>query len=284
MKLLLSWLRRVYAWGMRLYPVKFRDAFREEMTEIFGLRAAEELSGGWEKLVVLCLQEFWGLFISLVQEHWANKELMMKIVFSNDFGRIGMWGALSFGAAFALIKGLSFAGFHGSAILYILGGFLGGFVFGLAVDDRKHIKWMALSGALAFGGGHFIAAFVVNSFVHLISTESLLIIVVPIIEPVLIGALLGIGIGFIEQNWTLGGRLGMVSALGFGLGQITGFLVSLPFWGLAQAIGSYQPPLNSQLSPWVGTVGMLLVGVVVYVVAGIVGGAILGRTIERLGT
>lgn len=282
MKLFIRWIQRVYARCLRLYPVHFREAFGEEMEDIFRQRTLEKLDGGWKVLGRFCLHEFFGLFISLFREHWTKKEVTMKrLVFSGQGSKVSGWGALSFGAAFILSESLSPPGYPGKLEAYFLGGLLGGFLFALMADSRKEIKWLALLGSLAFGGGHAVAAWFLNEIAPHLSTGSIGMLLVAIfLEPALVGTLIGLGIGILEKDWRTGIRLSVACALGFGGGPMVGYLMTVPIWGIAQAINSHGYTFGGHLIPW----AMTLVNASVYVVAGMMGGAILGKTIQTVDT
>lgn len=273
-----SW---TYRQILRLYPYRFQSAFSEEMYEVFTLLMTNATIYGPRAFLKAIIQEICALGISVFFENWlVCKEILMKrFQFSKHSG---WWGALSFGAAYALIKGVSFAGFHGGIWLYLLGGLLGGFLFSFASESRQPRRWLTPFGALAFGAGHFINMLIFNNFANEIALDHTPLTLIALLEPVLIGALFGIGIGALSHDWHFTMRLTASCATGFGLGQIAGFILSLPIWGIVQAIDSYRPGFNGQLSPWVVMAGSLLIGVFTYVAAGIAGGATLGRTLNRI--
>lgn len=284
MKNFVRLLARLYRWLLRLYPRRFREIFSEEMSAVFAARLADTEKGGAFILMKTGFQEICALGSCVLFENWlmCKEAVMKRLQFSNRSIRTGGWGAVGFGVAFAVIKVAPFMGVRGGMWLYMLGGLLGGTLFSFASDSRKQMGGFALFGAGVFGIGHLVVALLMASFVRNISTASLFVILIPILEPVVIGALVGIGMGALERDWRLAVRLTLASAVGFGLGQVAGFVISLPVWGITQAIDSYRPGWDGQLSPWVSTMGSLMVRVIASIISGIVGGATLGRTIKRL--
>jgi hypothetical protein len=97
----------------------------------------------------------------------------------------------------------------------------------------------------------------------------------------LVGGLAGLLIGGIQKNIRQAIRITLVCAAGFALGQIVGLGVSTAVWGIIQAIDSWRPAYNGQLSPWVVSFGNGGWFVVANIVAGILGGAAAGRILKR---
>ena len=206
---------------------------------------------------------------------------MKNLQFSKNPGLSAWWGAVGFGMTFAVIKIVAFTWHNSSMILYALAGALGGALFGLACESRKQVGLIALLGALALGLGYPVVRLLEFNFATSISPQSSAVVLIVLLEPVVIGTLVGILIGAVQKDWKQSVRLAFASAVGFGLGRVAGFALSLIVWGIVQAIDSHRPGFNGQLSSWVVSVGSIMPWVVTSIVSGIVGGAILGLTVKH---
>ncbi len=67
---LVAILLALYALLLRLYPYPFREAFAEEMLDVFAQRMAEMVQGNWSKLFRLCVREYIDLSRLLLAERW----------------------------------------------------------------------------------------------------------------------------------------------------------------------------------------------------------------------
>jgi len=273
----------VYAALVHLYPYKFQIEFADEMQADFAAVVCDAAKNGTVAVVAAFLRELRDLPINLLREHWhIHKETFMRNVqFSNNPVRSAWWGAVGFGAAFAVAKMVSFTWHSGGIIVYALAGALGGALFGLASESRKQVGLFSLIGALAFGVGYPVVALSEYNFAGSVSPKNPAIVLIVIMEPIIIGALVGILIGAVQKDWKQSARLALASAAGFGLGRVAGFALSVIVWGIVQAIDSYRPGFNGQLSSWVVSVGSVMLWVVASIVSGIVGGATLGMTVKR---
>ena len=283
MKSTVQFSRLVYAAFMQLYPYKFQVEFADEMQVVFATVVADAAKSGAAFVVVVCLRELRDLPINLLREHWLIfKETFMKnLQFSKNPGLSAWWGAVGFGMTFAVIKIVAFTWHNSSMILYALAGALGGALFGLACESRKQVGLIALLGALALGLGYPVVRLLEFNFATSISPQSSAVVLIVLLEPVVIGTLVGILIGAVQKDWKQSVRLAFASAVGFGLGRVAGFALSLIVWGIVQAIDSHRPGFNGQLSSWVVSVGSIMPWVVTSIVSGIVGGAILGLTVKH---
>jgi len=272
----------VYAVLIRLYPHKFQVEFADEMQAVFAAVVADAAKSGTAFVVAVCLWELRDLPMNLLREHWLiYKEAFMKnLHFSNNPIRSAWWGAVGFGVAFAVVETMWFTWHSGSMIMYVLAGALGGALFGLACESRKQVGLLALIGALTFGVGFPVVRFLEFSIANSVGPEGPVVILTAIPEPVIIGALVGIMIGAVQKDWKRSVRLAFASAVGFGLGRVAGFALSLIVWGIMQAVDSYRPGFNGQLSLWVVDVFSVMLGVVTSIVSGIVGGVLLGLTVK----
>ena len=283
MKSTVQFSRLVYAAFMQLYPYKFQVEFADEMQVVFATVVADAAKSGAAFVAVVCLRELRDLPINLLREHWLIfKETFMKnLQFSKNPGLSAWWGAVGFGMTFAVIKIVAFTWHNSSMILYALAGALGGALFGLACESRKQVGLIALLGALALGLGYPVVRLLEFNFATSISPQSSAVVLIVLLEPVVIGTLVGILIGAVQKDWKQSVRLAFASAVGFGLGRVAGFALSLIVWGIVQAIDSHRPGFNGQLSSWVVSVGSIMPWVVTSIVSGIVGGAILGLTVKH---
>jgi hypothetical protein len=281
-----------YTAGLRLYPGEFQAQFAGEMQAVFAELLGQAAPGGLAGVIRLCLRELSDLPISLLREHWRyGQEVNVNTLrFPSHSIR---WGAVGFGIAFALVRSAQFAWGHGgpaSLYVYVLAGAAGGALFGLATQSRKQLGLLALVGALAFAVGHLVAMYLVSIwFVRLFAQDppqgsavaAAAYLLAYSLEPLVVGALVGLLIGGIQKNIQRAIRTTLVCAAGFGVGQIVGFGASLAVWGMIQAIDSWRPAYNGQLSPWVISFGNGGWFVVASIVSGILGGAAAGRILKR---
>jgi hypothetical protein len=164
--------------------------------------------------------------------------------------------------------------------VYGLAGALGGALFGLACESRKQVGLVAVFGALAFGVGYPVVGLMERNLITRVSPESP-VVLITLLEPIVIGALVGIMIGAAQKDWKQSARLAFTNMIGFGLGHVAGFALSFLVWGITQAIDTYRPGFNGQLSAWVVNAGTVMLWIVASIVSGILGGAVLGLTVKR---
>jgi hypothetical protein len=69
-QLLIAILLALYALLLKLYPRLFREAFADEMTDVFTQRIEEMAQGGLGKLFRFCVHEYADLFRLLLAERW----------------------------------------------------------------------------------------------------------------------------------------------------------------------------------------------------------------------
>jgi hypothetical protein len=96
---------------LRLYPVRFREEFEKEMTDVFIERSVERASDGTEILVLSCLQEYWDLAFNLFKEYMAEirKEKEMEKALCGRFHLNPIWwGGIIFGFSEGLTKLLTY--------------------------------------------------------------------------------------------------------------------------------------------------------------------------------
>lgn len=275
-------IKLIYAALLRLYPYRFQTEFRDEMQAVFAATISDAARAGVMSAIVACLRELRDLPMNLLREHWLNYEeaFMSNFHFSSDPRRSALWGALGFGVAFALAKTISVGWLSASVILYALAGAIGGALFCVAGESRKHIRLFASIGALAFGIGHLVASLMTIFLATNVSPDSAVVpFILVLLEPVTIGALVGILIGAVWNDWKRMKHLALASIVRFGLGRLAGLVLSLIVWGIGQAMDSYRSGLNGQISSWLVSMMSVMTITVASVVSGIVGGAVLGLNI-----
>lgn len=295
MRVASHWGQAAYAATIRLYPRGFRAEFGEEMQAVFAEAMAEAGGAGAIGIAALWLRELRDLPVSLLRAHRhahstrCPPQARPAPARPASFAR---WGALGFGIGFALIESMpdilgpalqpyrSLAPLIG-LIPYLAAGGLSGALLGMASRSRRTIFSFTLAGSLAFALSRSLtlalAVWVTDSMVTLSSLSAGVLATLPIIRPILIGALVGGLAGAAQRRWNHAARWAFIGALVFGLGRIAGVVLELPPWAAAQAVASYQAaPANA----WIADVPFYLM-VFAGAVSGVVGGAYLGLNLGR---
>lgn len=288
---MLHLIQRVYHQLLWFYPRHFRCQFADEMEYVFEAMLENAVDRGHRHVVVFIMRELRQLPVAILYEHWiTGKEMVIKMIRVTDkTSSLAGWGALSFGVAIAIAKSASYltstllerhAAFIVSTLAIILAGAVGGVLFGLAYPSRERTASYALIGALVLSLGFFLVSISEYGFVTLVSPQSGFMLLSLVIEPLILGFAAGIMAGYISKNWKFSLRLGLIGVGGFLLGTIGGFALNFVLWGITQAIDSYRPGFDGQLSPWVNTLSLLMKVIGVSILSGVVGGVLLGMKVK----
>lgn len=264
-----------YAMSLSLYPRRFRDEYAEEMLWVFSTRLADAHRHGPTTVFVTCVRELVGIPFSVAAQHWLNYAENVSLTGRRP-RHSAWWGAVGFGLAFALIQLVPRGGHVVGMISMTLAGALAGTLLGLASLSRRQMARFALIGALAFSAGEWLANEVISQIGINASPQSPWISVVFLVEPLILGILIGGLTGAVQRDWKRSVSLAVTCAMAFELGRFVGFAVSIAYWGIAQAIDTYRPGFDGRLSDWVVTGASLMIGLVASVISGLVGGALLG--------
>ena len=269
------WLYRAM---LRLYPLSFRAEFAEEMAAVFVSSLGDAAQCGPRAVLALCTRELSEYPINLIREHWSvRKEIPMRSSHS------ALWGAIGFGLAATMIaiSSILWRGFGFSA--YLIAGAIGGALFALGGRSRSRIRSYALIGTIAFGMSYWfvrlpVASPTVNPAAIGTGIDVARVMISMLLEPAIFGMAFGALIGLTQRNWGWGKRLAVWGFFGFGIvGRVVGLLCVIPYWGIAQAINSYQPGFTGRPDEWV-TAGLpVMIRYGSTVIAAIIGGAILGH-------
>jgi hypothetical protein len=74
----ISWITRLFAALLRLYPCAFRAEFEPEMRAVFGAAAVDAARRGRRSLIALCWRELRDLPQALLREHWLCARYKVK--------------------------------------------------------------------------------------------------------------------------------------------------------------------------------------------------------------
>jgi hypothetical protein len=280
---------RVFASLLRLYPGRFREEFGPEIAEVFAESVRQAERQGALPALAVGVRELVDFPVNLIVEYWEEMR-MQKLQLAQPVLRPVWWGAIGFGLAAAL-AGLfhtalyvpnqgaleEFAEhwrFWGEFLAYAVMGGLGGFFFALVSRQPAKAKLFWIAGSMGFLIGHLLwYPVMVGSSVALFyadATDAVFLFglyFVWWIDIALMMSLTGLFIGGMEKNPRLAGKLFVHGVLGAAIGGILG----LCFAGLWALFG-------------LSVTGRGALIFVVNALAGIFGGALLGRAILREGS
>jgi hypothetical protein len=283
---------KAFAVFLRLYPPSFQAEFGEEIREVFleSVRQAEQC--GLFPVLAVGLREAADFPVNLIAEYWEEFQ-MQKIQLSQPVIRPVWWGAVGFGLSAAVINlvnsvmyysqangvnsPMRFWNFWGELLGYLVVGGLGGLLFALICRQPANAKLYFSGGSLGFLIGHLLwYPIMVGSGILLFyshTNDAAYLIantVVRWVDLALMVGLTGLFIGWMTKSLPRAIRLAGAALLGTVIG---GFL-GLGICGLLLLAGAST-----------GGRDLLITGLLFIVnsLAGIAGGALLGRAIIRGG-
>jgi hypothetical protein len=276
----------VYSAFLCFYPAKFRAEFGGEMQAVFMESLLHARRRGFLAVVSLCFREIGDFPVNIIGEYW-EVNLMKNLQLSQPIIRPVWWGAVGFGFTAVLAKILSdvvtarLYSFldtitpywfpFGELALYAFAGWLGGILFGLASQQFHKVRLFGLAGFAGFLIGHIFGIFgsiSLSVFFFFSSADASWYAVVRVLDLLCIGVLTGLLIGLLNKDRKQAGRLALSSLMGTIAGGLIAVVVFLILTQFAQSVSD----------KILVQTGMLFV---VNAMAGIFGGAMLGREIGR---
>ncbi len=281
---------KAFAAFLRLYPPGFQTEFREEIRGVFSESVQQAERQGVLAVLAVSLREAGDLPINLITEYWEELH-MQKLQLSQPVIRPVWWGAVGFGLSAAVIdlvnsvmyltqsdvvnSPMRYWNFWVELFGYLVVGGLGGLLFALICRQPGNAKLYFIGGSLGFLIGHLLwYPIMVGSGILLFYSDTNDVtffaanIIVRWIDLALMVGLTGLFIGWMNKSLPRAVRLA-----GSGLlGAVIGGLVGVGICGLIFLAGS----------SFLGRVAMIIILLfVVNALAGIFGGALLGRAIVR---
>jgi hypothetical protein len=277
---------KMYGAALRLYPSRFQAEFGAEIRDVFSENLRQAERRGILPALAVSLREAADLPINLISEYWEDLQ-MRNPQLSQPVIRPVLWGAVGFGCSAVLVNlftTLMYLRPSGSANTFIsdwflwgellgfavMGG-LGGLLFALVCRQPEKARAYFMGGSLGFLIGHVLwYAVMFGSALLLLytSTDGFAQIVIRWVDLALMMSLSGLFIGWMDKNGRQAGRLAGSGLLGAGIGGLLGLAIC----GVLVMIG---PPLVGGIT--LSTSQLFVVNSL----AGISGGALLGRAILR---
>lgn len=275
---------------LRLYPGPFREAFGAEAAGVFAESMRQAERRGILPALAVGVRELADLPVNLAAEYWEDIH-MKNLQLSQPVDRPVWWGAVGFGLAAAsatlfqtvlyvptggaLADAVEHWRFWGEFLVYAVLGGAGG--FGFALVSRRFAKagLYGIAGSFGFLIGHMVwYPVMVGSSVALFYSNAANTafqagnLIIHWSDIALMMSLSGLFIGWMEKSRPLALRLFGNGALGAGIGGLSGLGCAGWIWLLGSSAVERAVLVN----------GLLLI---VNSLAGIFGGALLGRAVGR---
>jgi hypothetical protein len=283
---------KAFAVFLRLYPPGFQAEFGEEIRGVFSETVRQAGRRGILPALAVSLREAADFPLNLAAAYGEEMQ-MQNLQLSQPVLRPVWWGAVGFGLSAAVINlvntaayftqadgagsPLRFWNFWGELIGYLVVGGLGGLLFALICRQPVHARLYLIGGSLGFLIGHLLwYPIMVGSGILLFyseTTDAAYLIANTIVRWIDLALMLGLSglfIGWMTRNPPRAIRLAGAALLGAVIGGLAGAGIC----GLLLLAGS---PFSGRE---IFITGLLFI---VNALAGIGGGALLGRAILRGG-
>ncbi len=264
-------LARALLW---LHPRAFRADYTDEILEVLADTLTDASAHGGSAVLLAGFRELLGLCSSLVRQRWDG--LLARRL---EMPGVSACNALMLALAFATLRLTPGAWSWATLSIDVIAGAFVGWLLRPTLRGSLRPYERLGFGIAAFLGGELVsgAAIAVAYRWYPVEPPAWLLVLAFTIEPFVLGSCCAWLLARISGIERPSPTHSLHSGLPFGFGALGGLALTLLIWGLSQAVDSHRVGFDGTLSAWVLGLNGGLLRFGVPLVAGLIGGAGLGR-------